>query len=139
MKAEELFKQEHFYKMSESHYINGITYIKTLDKEYEEISFLTNYEDSLNEEKILICLKNIEQLDENMIYAICSQLEEIKKILNEHPDWYLGTWFYRTWRKTDLGIGLVDESLHVVALFYPREECVPIDRADDLRWGLAKP
>lgn len=65
--------------------------------------------------------------------------EEIKEILNEHPDWYLGTWFYRTWRKTDLGIGLADESLHVVAFFYPREECVPIDRADDLRWGLAKP
>lgn len=80
MKAEKLFKQEHFYKMSESHYINGITYIKTLDKEYEEISFLINYEDSSNKEKTLICLKNIEQLDENIIYAIYTQLEEIKKV-----------------------------------------------------------
>mgnify|MGYP001624982156 FL=1 len=48
MKAKEMFEKEGFYKMQKSHYINGITYIKTLDKEYEEISFLINYEDSLN-------------------------------------------------------------------------------------------
>lgn len=64
--------------------------------------------------------------------------EEIKEILNEHPDWYLGTWFYRTWRKTNLEIGLADTP-HMVACFYTREMCVPVDREDDLRWGLAKP
>lgn len=66
--------------------------------------------------------------------------KEIKKILNEHPDWYLGTWFYRTWRKTDLEVAFViDETPHMVACFYTREMCVPVDRGDDLRWGLAKP
>lgn len=65
--------------------------------------------------------------------------EEIKEILNEHPNWYLGTWFYRTWRKTNLEFGLVDDTPHMVACFYTREMCVPVDRADDLRWGLAKP
>lgn len=81
MKAKEMFEKEGFYKMQKSHYINGITYIKTLDKEYEEISFLLNYEDSINKEneKTLICIKNIENLDEKIIYAIYQQLKEIKE------------------------------------------------------------
>ena len=81
MKAEEMFEKEGFYKMQKSHYINGITYIKTLDKEYEEISFLINYEDSLNKEneRTLICLKNIENLEEEVIYAISQQLKEVKE------------------------------------------------------------
>lgn len=81
MKAKEMFEKNGFYKMQNSHYVNGITYIKTLDKEYEEISFLLNYEDSINKEneKTLICIKNIENLDEKIIYAICQQLKEIKE------------------------------------------------------------
>ena len=81
MKAEELFEKQYFYKLLKSKYINGITYIKTLGKEYEEISFLLNYEDSLNKEneKTLICLKNIKNLDEELIYAINKQLQEIKE------------------------------------------------------------
>ena len=81
MLAEEMFKKENFKKLKESNYINGITYINLLGKEYEEISFLLNYEDSLNkeDEKTLICFKNIDNISEDLIYAMSKQLEEIKE------------------------------------------------------------
>ena len=72
MNARDMMKKEHFYKMEESHYCGGITYIKTIDKEYQEISF---YEDSGT---IYTVIHNLDILEDNLINAINEQVLEIR-------------------------------------------------------------
>ena len=74
MTAKEMFEKINFYKLETSHYIGGITYIKTLGKEYEEVSF---FED---DGQILIPIKNINILDGELIRAINKQVKECKEL-----------------------------------------------------------
>lgn len=71
MTAKEMFEALNFYKLETSHYVHGITYIKTLGKEYEEVSF---FED---DGQILIPIKNISILDSELIKAINQQCKEL--------------------------------------------------------------
>ena len=71
MSAKEMFEKIKFYKLETSHYVGGITYIKTLDKEYQEVSFFEE------ENQILIPIKNITILDDELIKAINQQCKEL--------------------------------------------------------------
>lgn len=64
-------------------------------------------------------------------------IDEIKQILDKHPDWYLGSYFHREWDQKNIG-NFCEKHPHIVAYFYLRDFCVPIDRGDGLRWGLRK-
>ena len=90
MSAKEMMKKERFYKMEESHYSGGITYIKTIDKEYREISFyegsgtiyidkeyqeISFYEDSGT---IYTVIHNLDILEDNLVNAINEQVLEIR-------------------------------------------------------------
>lgn len=62
--------------------------------------------------------------------------EQILEILEKHPNWYLTTYFHRKWY-SNYHQSMTDSS-HIVAEFNTRENCVPIDRNDGIRWGLTR-
>lgn len=62
--------------------------------------------------------------------------EQILEILKDHPDWYLSTYFHRKWYSNYQHSA--SDTSHLVAEFNTRENCVPIDRNDGIRWGLTK-
>lgn len=62
--------------------------------------------------------------------------EQILEILNDHPDWYLSTYFHRKWYSNYQRSA--SDTSHIVAEFNTRENCVTIDRNDGIRWGLTK-
>jgi len=72
MNAKEMFQKQSFYKMEESHYVCGITYIRTVGKEYQEISF---YEEIRT---IYTVIENLKTLEDELISAINEQILELK-------------------------------------------------------------
>lgn len=62
--------------------------------------------------------------------------KQIIEILNEHPDWYLSTYFHRKWYSNYQHS--TSDTTHIVAEFNTKENCIPIERNDGIRWGLTK-
>lgn len=68
--AREMFNEQHYYEVIGEYIDDSKCYIKTIGKEYKKIALI-------KDEKILICLDNIDILTYEELQAINQQIKEL--------------------------------------------------------------